>query len=144
MVGRIYAWLYLNPNPVALEDIASSLSVSKASASIVVRQLAQMHAVRQVWTPGDRRDFYEAETDFSSILREGLLPGIRKKLNTAGVQIERSLATTSSASSKTEVGTEPSMNREQAAEIRRRLKSAQSLHKRIDRILASKLLSRLL
>jgi len=142
MIGRLYAWLYLSPGPVPLEDLAANLSVSKASASIVVRQLAALQAVRQVWIPGDRRDFYEAETNFSTILREGLLPGIRKKLHSAGTQIKRTLSTTTTTHAAN--GAEADFTRDQMAELRRRLKTAQALHKRLDGILANKLLSRFL
>ncbi len=143
MIGRIYAWLYLSPAPVPLEEIASNLSVSKASASVVLRQLASWHAVRSIWMPGDRRDFYVAETDFSVIIREGLMPGIRKKLHTAGGQIERTLATAGSLPTQP-VREGHALPREQALELRRRLKAAQSLHKRLDRVLGSTLLSRFL
>lgn len=146
MIGRIYATLYLHPGPLPLEEIAAQLSISKASASIVVRQLASWQAVRQVWIPGDRRDFYEAETDFSVMLREGMLPGIRKKLQSAGMQIERTLISTTKESAAPSEGpaTVGSPNQEQLAEVRKRLKKAQTLHRRLDRVLASKLLSRFL
>ena len=147
MIGRVYALLYLTPKPISLEDIASSLAVSKASASITVRQLSSWHALRQVWVPGDRRDYYEAETDFSIIFKEGIMPGLRKKLQSAGVQIERTLSVEPAAGSYDLTCTEENdrnFTRDQRAELRRRLKTAQSLHRRIDRILASKLLARFL
>ncbi|MCB1224364.1 MAG: hypothetical protein KDK99_01015 [Verrucomicrobiales bacterium] len=148
MVGRVFALLYLTPEPLALEQIAESLAVSKASASIVVRQLAALHAIRRVWVPGDRRDFYEAETDFGVIFRDGLMPGVRKKLQSARAQIERMMEA-EAASDVLEVSLsaapdEATLTREQRAELRRRLKNARSLHSRIDRVLGSKLLSRFL
>jgi len=36
---------------------------------------------------GDRKDYYEAETDFGAMLRHGLLMTFRKKVETAGAQI---------------------------------------------------------
>lgn len=143
MIGRVYATLYLHPEPLALEEIAAQLSISKASASVVVRQLASLHAVRQVWAPGDRRDFYEAETDFAVVLREGLLPGIRKKLHSAGLQIERTLMTTSATLPQPLEG-ETKLNKARSAEVLRRLKKAQALHRRLDSLLASKLLAKFL
>ncbi len=146
MIGRLYALLYLTPAPLALEDIAAQLAVSKASASVVVRQLAELRAVRQVWVPGDRRDFYEAETSFGVILREGLLPGVRKKLHTAGVQIERTLAaeTEPAGTAPASPPGEAPLTKAEQAELKRRLKTAQTLHRRLDRLLASTLLSRFL
>ena len=144
IIGRLYALLYLTPSPTALEDIAAQLSVSKASASIVVRQLADLRAVRQVWIPGDRRDFYEAETSFGVILREGLLPGVRKKLQSAGVQIERTLAIEPQATNVLSREEATPLTKTEQAELKRRLKTAQTLHRRLDRILASNLLSKML
>jgi hypothetical protein len=158
IIGRLYALLYLTPAPIALEEIAVQLAVSKASASIVVRQLAELRAVRQVWVPGDRRDFYEAETSFGVILREGVLPGVRKKLQSAGHQIERTLAAEASSApprlssaegegegeGQGEGREDPSWTKTEQAELKRRLKTAQTLHRRLDRVLASNLLAKML
>jgi DNA-binding transcriptional regulator GbsR (MarR family) len=142
IIGRLYALLYLTPAPLSLEEIAAQLAVSKASASVTVRQLADLRAVRQVWVPGDRRDFYEAETRFGVILREGVLPGVRKKLRSAGGQIERTLATDQQEAAPGSGA--DTLGREQRAELRRRLRAARTLHRRLDRLLASKLLTKIL
>lgn len=87
IVGQIYALLYLNPHPLCLDEIADELSVSKASVSTTVRQLQQWSAVKRVWVKGDRKDYYEAETDFKAMLVNGLLSTVRKKVDTAGNQL---------------------------------------------------------
>ena len=87
MLGQIYTFLYLCDEPRCLDDIADGLAVSKASVSIGVRQLEGWLAVRKVWIKGDRKDFYEAETDFGVILRSGFLESLTKKLDTAGEQL---------------------------------------------------------
>ena len=91
LFGQIYMLLYLSPEPMCLDDLARDLGVSKASVSIAGRKLEAWGAVRKVWVRGDRRDFYIAETDFKSILNGGLLASIGKKLESARIQIERSL-----------------------------------------------------
>jgi DNA-binding transcriptional regulator GbsR (MarR family) len=91
MIGRTYAMLYMATEAVTLEEIADVLRVIKASACTLLRQLASWQAVLQIWVAGNRRDWYEAETDFRVILKEGLMPGVRKKLQTAGSQIGRTL-----------------------------------------------------
>jgi hypothetical protein len=153
MLGRSYALLYLTPRSLSLEQIAAELGVSKASASVALRQLAELRAARQIWIPGDRRDFYEAETDFRVILREGLLPGVRKKLHSAGGQIERTLAAGEDGAFAAPARpladpAEPDgggpLSRSDAAELRRRLRAARSLHQRLDRLLASPFLAPLL
>src|SRR3989442_2784254 len=87
IIGQIYSLLYLSPAPLCLDDIAEELGVSKASVSTTIRQLERWTAVKRVWMKGDRRDFYEAETDFRTVLRHGLLATMRKKLDTAGTQL---------------------------------------------------------
>jgi DNA-binding transcriptional regulator GbsR (MarR family) len=89
LLGRIYMMLYLHPDPACLDEIAHDLGVSKASASIACRQLQSWGAVKPVWRKGDRRDFYEAETNLKTLLRNGLMDGIAKKLDSAQVQIDQ-------------------------------------------------------
>jgi len=142
LCGKIFCLLYLSPEPVSLEEIATRLGVSKASASIVVRQLFEFQAVRQVSFPGDRRDYYEAETDFMRTVKNGIMPSVRKKLATAALQIERTLK--SDAPAIAPLPQQGSASSSQQAEIQRRLRHAQALHRRIDRLLGSKMLSRFL
>lgn len=138
LIGRMYALLYLHPGPMSLERIAADLKISKASASLTIRQLEQWHAVRHVPVTGDRRHFYEAETAFRMIVRDGLLPGIRKKLSSAGDQIDRTLHAELPVSA---LDKPPAPDVQM---IRKRLKAAASLHKKLDAVLSSRLLENLL
>ncbi len=92
LLGQIYMLLYMNPDPLSLDDIMEKLGVSKASVSIACRQLQSWGAVHDVWKQGDRRHYYRAETDFGHILENGILSSIEKKLNSAKVQIDISRA----------------------------------------------------
>ena len=89
ILGQLYGLLYLSPRPLCLDEMVHELKVSKASVSTTVRQLERWTAVKKVWVRGDRRDFYEAETDFNLLLKQGVLATLRKKLETAGVQIAK-------------------------------------------------------
>jgi DNA-binding transcriptional regulator GbsR (MarR family) len=142
LLGRIFALLYLSPEPLCLEQISERLRISKASASIAVRQLASCRAVKKIESEGDRRDFYEVELNFGTILRNGLLPGIRKKFQSAGVQIERTLVASPVLQQvKTSARIEESSRHK---EICRRLEVARGLHQKIDSLLSSPLLDQLL
>lgn len=66
--GRLYGFLLLRDEPCSLEELADSLSVSKASVSTNARLLVQWRVVDRVPRPGDRRDFYKAAADLSSVL----------------------------------------------------------------------------
>lgn len=86
--GQIYGLLYLSPHPLPLEEIASLLTISKASASTGSRQLLGWQAVRQVWVPGDRRDFFEARGDLREVLRAAYENLIRPKMDKSSRKLE--------------------------------------------------------
>ena len=137
ILGQIYALLYLNPEPLCLDAIAGELGVSKASVSTTIRQLERWTAVKQVWVKGDRRDFYEAEADFRSLLKQGVLATLRKKLESAGMQlavVEQCLAEADTNSEKNA----------QMEVVVTRLKKAKKFHRRISDLLENPLVDHLL
>lgn len=66
VMGQLYGALLLSGEPLSLDDLVELLDISKASVSMNLRTLEHLGMVRQVWVKGrgDRRKFYEAETDF--------------------------------------------------------------------------------
>ncbi len=68
-MGHIYAVLYLSPVPLALDNIASSLNMSKGNVSLNVRSLERWGLIKKVSQKSDRKDYYEAESDFWRIAR---------------------------------------------------------------------------
>ena len=60
---QLYILLYLSDKPLSLDDMVKILKISKGTASIKIRALEDIDAVRKVWIKGSRRDFYEAEMD---------------------------------------------------------------------------------
>ena len=79
--GQIFGLLYLSPAALSLDEIAEALGLSKASASTGTRQLLGWHAIRQVWKPGDRKDYYEVQADLAELLRANYLGFFRPKLD---------------------------------------------------------------
>lgn len=78
IMGQLYGLLYLSSKPMTLDDMSGSLSISKGNVSINMRNLLRWNMVKQVWVKGDRKDYYEAETDFWKIIR-GVLQEREKK-----------------------------------------------------------------
>lgn len=68
-LGQIYGLLFFSATALSLDDIVRLLGISKASASTGTRQLAAWGAIRQVWVPGERRDYFEVVPDLAVILR---------------------------------------------------------------------------
>ena len=68
--ARIFGLLYLQAEPLSLDDIALELDQSKSNISLNVRVLVEWHLVRRKRIPGSRRDHYEAATDFFRAMQE--------------------------------------------------------------------------
>ena len=64
--GQIFGLLYLSTEPLSLNKMSAMLGISKASASTGTRQLAAWGAIRKVWVPGERRDYYEVVEDLGT------------------------------------------------------------------------------
>lgn len=67
-LGEIYAIIYISPEPLNMETITHRLRLSLGSVSQGLRQLRKMQAVRVVQIPGERRDYYEAETELRRLI----------------------------------------------------------------------------
>ena len=139
IIGQIYALLYLTPRALCLDDIVAELGVSKASVSISVRQLQSWSAIKLVWVKGDRKDYYEAETNFNNLIRNGLLEILRKKLVTAGGQL--ALAESSLRDALAEANGDGDDELQAVAD---RLQSAKQFHSRINGLLSNPLVDQLL
>jgi len=68
-MGAIFAVLYLSPAPIPLDDIVKQTGLTKGAVSTEVRTLARMGLVHRSAKLGDRKDYYEAETDFYASIR---------------------------------------------------------------------------
>ncbi|WP_309381858.1 GbsR/MarR family transcriptional regulator [Cerasicoccus frondis] len=60
-VGQIFGLLYCRENPLPMDSIIESLGISKGSASMGLKTLRQIGAVKTVFVIGDRRDHYSPE-----------------------------------------------------------------------------------
>jgi DNA-binding transcriptional regulator GbsR (MarR family) len=61
--------LYLSPSALSLDDLVEQTGLTKGAISTNVRALARMGLVRPTTKLGDRKDYYEAETDFYKSIR---------------------------------------------------------------------------
>jgi DNA-binding transcriptional regulator GbsR (MarR family) len=60
-MGRIWAVLYLSPEPLSAEDLRQALKLSSGAVSMTLSELLRWGVVRKVWVQGERKDFYTAE-----------------------------------------------------------------------------------
>ncbi len=67
-VSQIHALLYASPRPMASEDIAEALGIARSNVSNSLRELQAWNLIRSVPIQGDRRTFYQAETDLWTLV----------------------------------------------------------------------------
>ena len=88
-VGEIYGLLYFSEAPLSMDQIANKLEMSLGSASQGLKTLRSLKAVRTSYVAGERKDHYQAETEFrrlfSNFLKEEILP----HMESAAERIER-------------------------------------------------------
>lgn len=68
-MGAIFAVIYLSPTPLSLDEIVQETGLTKGAISTEIRALARMGLVHRSSKLGDRKDYYEAETDFYATIR---------------------------------------------------------------------------
>jgi DNA-binding transcriptional regulator GbsR (MarR family) len=69
VMGGLYAALYLSPTPLSLDELGPIVGVTKGAISTNIRGLEQLGMVHRHLRTGDRKDYYEADTDFWQIVR---------------------------------------------------------------------------
>jgi len=84
VMGRVWTLLYLRSEPLSAAELCEALDISSGAASMTLAELEHWAVVRRSRKAGDRREYFEAETDIwkmiSRVFREREL-----------VQIERAL-----------------------------------------------------
>ena len=134
-LGQLYMFLYLSDEPRSLDDLVEGLGVSKASISIACRQLEQWGALRRSWRQGDRKDYYEAVSDISTLINNGILDSINKKLSSAQIQIDQCQELLNEAGEG-----EPEL----VAHMKTRLQEAEKYRSRFSELLNNKLLRKMI
>jgi len=67
-VSQIHALLFASKRPLPAEDIADTLGLARSNVSNSIRELQGWNIIRSVPVLGDRRTFYEAETDLWTLV----------------------------------------------------------------------------
>ena len=71
-MGRIWTLLYLSPAPLGAAELGEQLKMSAGAVSMTLSELLKWGAVKKSWRPGERRDFYEAETSIGKLVQRVL------------------------------------------------------------------------
>ncbi len=88
-VGEIYGLLFISSAPLCLDDCRIRLNISKGSTSQGLKILRSFGAIRTVYIPGDRKDYYVAETSLRKIASGFASEQIQPHVNSGKERIER-------------------------------------------------------
>ncbi len=88
-VGEIFGLLFSTEAPLSLDQVVALLGISKGSASQGLRWLREVGAVKSVYVDGDRRDYFEAETELRSLIYGFLQETVEPHLSRGPNYIER-------------------------------------------------------
>lgn len=73
-MAQIHALLYINPDPLSVDEIMDRLKISRGNASMSLRALEDWGVIQRVHFTGDRREYFRSLTDvwelFRTIVRE--------------------------------------------------------------------------
>jgi DNA-binding transcriptional regulator GbsR (MarR family) len=83
VMGRLYGTLLMDPEPLSLDDLADTLRISKGSVSMNMRALERWGMATEVWMRGERKKYYQAESDLWQVIRNVLDSRERREVQMA-------------------------------------------------------------
>ncbi len=73
-MAEVHALLFIVADPLCTDDVMARLEISRGNASMSLRALEDWGVIRRIHKRGDRKEYFEAETDvvamFKTIARE--------------------------------------------------------------------------
>ena len=96
-MGRAFGLLYLSREPLPQTEIQKRLGISAGSASMTLAALGRWGVVHRVWVRGQRREHYEAETDFWKMIAGVLNERERREIGAAVEAVDRAEASVRAA-----------------------------------------------
>ena len=99
-LGRAWTVLFLADDALGAAELGEVLQMSAGAVSMTLTELQRWGVVRRVWKPGERREFYEAETDFWKMIsrvvhdrERSLAASVRERLEQSRAMLRRAPST---------------------------------------------------
>ncbi len=92
-MGAIFAVLYLSPSALSLDEIVTETGLTKGAISTEIRALARMGLVHRSTKLGDRKDYYQAESNFYAAIRSILQERQNSEFDRAVRSVKATLTT---------------------------------------------------
>lgn len=91
-MGALFGVLYTSPGALSLDELVTRTGLTKGAVSTNVRALARLGLIRPVARMADRKDYYEAETDFYKAIRSILQERRNSEFDRAVSTVREALA----------------------------------------------------
>jgi DNA-binding transcriptional regulator GbsR (MarR family) len=130
-LGRVWTVLYLSGEPLAAATLCERLQMSTGAVSMTMTELQRWGVVKRVWRPGERKEFFEAETDFWKMISKVVSERERFLASSVRERLERAAALLRGAGGSAEV-------KERLERVRRLLSFATVAETVIQSFLASR------
>lgn len=92
-IAQIHALLYLSSRPLTAEEIADTLTMARSNVSTSIKQLQAWGLIRRAPLLGDRRDFFEAESDIWAMAAKIAAVRKEREIDPALAALEACVAT---------------------------------------------------
>jgi DNA-binding transcriptional regulator GbsR (MarR family) len=93
-IGEIYGFLFAQAQPQPMEALIRRLGISVGSASQGLKFLKNIGAVKVTLHPGDRREFFSAQTELRKLVVGLIKERIQPHLDNGGARIDMMLQST--------------------------------------------------
>ncbi|MBL8099909.1 MAG: hypothetical protein JNK81_12050 [Anaerolineales bacterium] len=125
-MGAIFGALYLSATPLSLDGLVENTGLTKGAISTNVRMLTRMGLIHPVTRIADRKDYYEAETDFYKSVQAILKGRQSNEFDRAINSVKETLASLESG--------EGSFDKKERTFLIERLKALQDFFDAIDNV----------
>lgn len=105
-VSQIHALLYASERALTAEEIAETLGIARSNVSNSLKELQNWNIVRTSAVMGDRRTFYEAETDLWTLVSRIAQGRKERELDPAAAALRQCLAAAAGDRSVSPVATQ--------------------------------------
>ena len=91
-LGRVWTVLFISAEALPAATIGDRLSMSAGAVSMALTELQRWGVVHRVWRPGERKEFFESETDFWRMISKVFDERERLIAESVRGRLERALA----------------------------------------------------
>ena len=91
-MGRIWAVLYLNQDPMTMDGVVTAVGITKGHASTNLRALLRLGLITKSWRPGDRKEYYSPQVDLWDFARSILKERQKQEFDQALASTRKALA----------------------------------------------------